>query len=372
MEVKEKKVELMELFYDLIYVYAIANMTLLIEEPENGVISWGMFLSYIVSSMVIIQAWLYMTNYVNRYCEWRWYECVLMVLNMFAAMLMSRTITESWATASLPFLSSMMAMMGCIAVLYIIQFRANKPDAVYIKDTIEIISIILLVYVLALALNLWGYKQESLFIIAVNILLGIILPFVGNGVYDPKFVSFPHLVERLELLTIVTFGEAVVGVAAYFDLSDLDSLSVLSFLLIILMFGCYVCQVHRMCDHHQVVDSGRMVWSHYAVILTINMVTVALHYHHSGEADPLFTAALMASSLLAFFLSLFSTSKYYHGRYSWTWRDYAMVLVFLVIGSTVMTVFSGDGLALIGGSVIASGAVFIYLVVKRFGVIVES
>ena len=31
-----------------------------------------------------------------------------------------------------------------------------------------------------------------------------------------------------------------------------------------------------------------------------------------------------------------------------------------------------DGLALIGGSVIASEAVFIYLVVKRFGVIVES
>ena len=35
MAVKEKKVELIELFYDLIYVYAISRLTMLIEEPEN-------------------------------------------------------------------------------------------------------------------------------------------------------------------------------------------------------------------------------------------------------------------------------------------------------------------------------------------------
>ena len=38
MKVKEKKVELIELFYDLIYVYAISRMTMLIEEPTGGTI----------------------------------------------------------------------------------------------------------------------------------------------------------------------------------------------------------------------------------------------------------------------------------------------------------------------------------------------
>lgn len=38
MAVKEKKVELIELFYDLIYVYAISRLTMLIEEPEGGII----------------------------------------------------------------------------------------------------------------------------------------------------------------------------------------------------------------------------------------------------------------------------------------------------------------------------------------------
>lgn len=36
MKVIEKKVEQIELFYDLIYVYAISKLTLLIEEPVAG------------------------------------------------------------------------------------------------------------------------------------------------------------------------------------------------------------------------------------------------------------------------------------------------------------------------------------------------
>lgn len=48
MNVKEKKVELIELFYDLIYVYAISRLTLLIEKPEGGIIPLSGFLRYIV------------------------------------------------------------------------------------------------------------------------------------------------------------------------------------------------------------------------------------------------------------------------------------------------------------------------------------
>lgn len=36
MQVKEKTVEPVELFYDLIYVYAVSGLTLLVEEPVGG------------------------------------------------------------------------------------------------------------------------------------------------------------------------------------------------------------------------------------------------------------------------------------------------------------------------------------------------
>ena len=102
MEAKEKKVELIELFYDLIFVYAISNLTLLIEEPEGGILSWEMFSIYIIFSMVVIQAWMLMTTYVNHCCQWRWYEYVLVILNMSAAVLLTQTINNDPDTSSFP------------------------------------------------------------------------------------------------------------------------------------------------------------------------------------------------------------------------------------------------------------------------------
>ncbi|WP_281702447.1 hypothetical protein [Cryptobacterium curtum] len=54
-----KSVALIELFSDLIYVYAISRVTLLIEEPTGGIVSPISFGRYIVLTLVVLQAWLY-------------------------------------------------------------------------------------------------------------------------------------------------------------------------------------------------------------------------------------------------------------------------------------------------------------------------
>jgi low temperature requirement protein LtrA len=227
MEVKEKKVELMELFYDLIYVYAIANMTLLIEEPENGVISWGMFISYIVSSMVIIQAWLYMTTYVNRYAMWRWYKYALTVVNMAAAIVMSTTISESYIEGGTAFVISMIVMISCVGTLYAIQLYIEKQDVAAARNSFEIIMVVLLIYGASLVLSLCGFKEESLLINVFAVILGIALLLFKHGDYDLKIISLPHLIERLELLTIITFGEGIVAITGFFTVSEISAVSVM-------------------------------------------------------------------------------------------------------------------------------------------------
>ncbi|WP_314010534.1 hypothetical protein [Cryptobacterium curtum] len=47
---------LIELFSDLIYVYAISRVTLLIEEPTGGIVSPTSFGRYIVLTLVVLQA----------------------------------------------------------------------------------------------------------------------------------------------------------------------------------------------------------------------------------------------------------------------------------------------------------------------------
>lgn len=46
MAIVEKKVELIELFYDLIFVYAISKLTALISEPVNGTVAPDSFFIY--------------------------------------------------------------------------------------------------------------------------------------------------------------------------------------------------------------------------------------------------------------------------------------------------------------------------------------
>ncbi|MCI5737575.1 MAG: low temperature requirement protein A [Methanobrevibacter ruminantium] len=54
MAVKEKRVELIELFYDLIFVYAISRLTSLISEPINGGIDLNALFVYVITSFVIL------------------------------------------------------------------------------------------------------------------------------------------------------------------------------------------------------------------------------------------------------------------------------------------------------------------------------
>lgn len=207
MEVKQKRVELIELFYDLIYVYAISRLTLLIEEPVSGVIPPLAFFRYLVVSFVILQAWLYMTNYVNRYGRWRWYEYGLTAVNMVAAVYMANTISSDWAGMATTFNLAMLVMLLCVAALYFIQTRLPGQSADAAKNSLLILSIDCLLYLAAFVASACRMGQTVLWIDTVAVLVGAFLPFFIRGKFDIRIISFSHLAERFELITIITFGE---------------------------------------------------------------------------------------------------------------------------------------------------------------------
>ena len=69
-EKKEKKVEYIELIYDLIFVYVIGRNNALLHHIENGFVPWTDFLYYVVCTLAIIQIWNYTTYYINAYGYW--------------------------------------------------------------------------------------------------------------------------------------------------------------------------------------------------------------------------------------------------------------------------------------------------------------
>ena len=352
MNVKHKQVELIELFYDLIFVYAISKLTSLISEPVNGLISPNSFFVYIITSFVILQAWLYFTNYVNRYGEWRWYDYCLACINMIAVIFMTNTISTDWASMLLPFNISMLVMLVVVLVLYIIQANKEKSLKGAAGNSISILSIVCLIYVAAILAIFLGYGHYVIWIDVIAVLCGAFLPFFIRGHFDKSIISFPHLAERFELLTIITFGEAIVGLTHFFDVYNFNFIPILVFFIVLAMFGSYVIQIHELMEHNRVERSLRLMFSHYFVVISINLMTVALELVHSGEVNHLLANALMIGSLIIFYVSIMANKEYYKENIKLTKKDIIEMVVVTVVGIAIMLMFIDNLYAFLFGSLI--------------------
>lgn len=367
MKVKEKKVELIELFYDLIYVYALSKLTMLIEEPENGVIPFAGFFRYLVVCFVILQAWLYLTNYVNRYGRWKWYAYGLTAVNMTAAVYMANTIDTDWGEMATTFNLAMLVMLLCIAVMYFIQIRLNEQDTGAARNMLTILTVDLFLYLVAFLASVIHPGQIVLWIDVAAVLVGAFLPFFIRGRFDISIISFPHLVERFELITIITFGEGIVGMTGFFDVKHVTLRPILVFAVILCLFGCYVTQIHYLCNHHRVDRSLRLMFSHYFIVIAVNLITVAFKFLENPEASHLFTAGLMIAALILFFAAIFSDSIYYHEKHRFGIKDAAESCGFLVIGAAVMLLVRSTIYGFLIGALITACGNFVMLLMKYKG-----
>lgn len=363
-EIVKKPVELIELFYDLIFVYAISQLTGLINEPVGGIIPPYNFFAYMITCFVILQAWLYFTNYVNRYGRWEWQDYIIVAINMVAVIFMANTISLDWSRMYLAFDVSMLIILLTIVLLYSVHAKRENSLKGAAGNSITILSIVCTIYVVAILFSFFNFTEYVIWLNVLAVLSGAFLPFFIRGNFDKSIINFPHLVERFELLTIITFGEAIVGMTHFFDVSDLTPVPVLLFLIILTMFGSYVIQIHRLMDHNRVERSLRLMFSHYFIVISINLVTVALELIHSGEVNPMFASGLMIASLIVFYVSLMANKEYYRQNIKLTKKDiYKMIMVF-VVGMAVILMFISNLYAFLIGSLIITFGNFSILQMK--------
>ena len=356
MAVKEKKVELIELFYDLIFVYAISKLTSLISEPVNGGIPLNSLFVYIITSFVILQAWLYFTNYVNRYGRWKGYEYLIACINMIAVIYMANTISTDWAFMVLPFNISMLIMLLTVVALYSVHANKEKSMKGAAGNSISILIIVCCIYVITLLAILFGFTGYVIWIDVAAVLTGAFLPFFLRGSFDRSIISFPHLVERFELLTIITFGEAIVGMTHFFDIGSFDLVPILVFFIIITMFGSYVVQIHDLMNHHREERSLRLMFSHYFIVISINLVTVAFELVHNGEMNLWIAGGLLIISLIVFYISIMANKEYYHKGIELTGKDIILMGAVTLIGALLILLFIDNLYAfLIGALIITFG-----------------
>ena len=122
-------------------------------------------------------------------------------------------------------------------------------------------------------------------------------------------MNFPHLVERMQLITILTFGEAVISVIRTFPLSQNVWLALVTFACLGAAFINYVSQTAISLEHNQKNSPTLLISAHLVLLMGLNMFTVGIELTTSDLAY-LTSPFLVLLGLVIYHLCLLLTSRY--------------------------------------------------------------
>ena len=125
--IQHKRVEFSELFYDLVFVFAISKATALIHPLHNGVLAWDSLLDFFISVLVIINSWMIQTIYTNRYGTNSLFNMVIMFINMGLMLFISNMIGYNWQQWFYYTCWAVGTLTLTLFCQYLVQFSENQP-----------------------------------------------------------------------------------------------------------------------------------------------------------------------------------------------------------------------------------------------------
>ena len=309
---EEKKVEYIELIYDLIFVYLIGRNNSLLQHVSGGFIKGSTFLTYMLVTLAIIQIWNFSTFYINRYGRNSLRNHVFLFVNMYLLYFMADGIRVYWEAYFTRFNTAWTLILFNIGLQYFLEmrnFKAMPWRVAQIRRTTFIIwgeaAIVLI--------SIPVYYMTGAILAPVAIAFGIILTTVSGKVNQMVMVDFPHLSERAMLYVVFTFGEMIIAIASYFEEEaslNMIYFSVMAFLIVAGLFLSYGTVYDHILDREANTTGTVYMLIHVFMILAMNNITTALEFMREPEVSLLPKTIFIAGSILLFYICLYATEIY--------------------------------------------------------------
>ena len=314
--IKHKRVEFSELFYDLVFVFAISKATALIHPLHSGVVAWDSLLDFFISVMVIINSWMIQTIYTNRYGTNSLFNMVIMFINMGLMLFMSNMIGYNWQQWFYYTCWAVGTLTLTLFFQYLVQFfreSTDNTDRESIKGFLWLTGLGSLGVYLAALFPIY----VGVYIFIASILLTFIVPIFLITKDEHFQVNLPHLIERVSLLVIITFGEMVVGLASFFTVENFSIYSVLNFVIMLSLFLFYFGEFDHAIDEGSSQKGLFVIYSHYPIFIGLMLMTVSMGYLLNPEAN-----LLVAISFFYIGIGLFQAAVLANGPYNKNYLRY--------------------------------------------------
>ena len=313
---EEKKVEYLELIYDLIFVYVIGRNNTLLHNVSNGFVEMNMFAAYLLCSLTVIQIWSFSTYYINMHGRNGLREHVFILINMFLLYFLGEGPRADWQQQQLQYVLAWALILINIGTQYILELRNRKNDPMIFRQTRRMLIVLFGEAAIVLCI-LPVYHATGVNLAPAAILYGIVGTMVHGKNAKVRLVDFTHLSERIMLYVVFTFGEMIIALSGYFE-GELTVNSVyfalMSFLIVVGLFLSYGTVYDHLIDREMSTPGLIYMLLHIILIFALSLITASLEFMRNDEINLLPKMILLILSVLMFYLPLFFTLRYGKSR----------------------------------------------------------
>lgn len=322
----------------------------MIHHPVAGGLPLLSYVEFVFVVILVMQVWLYQTLYINRYGRSRAIDVAGLLISMYAMTYLANHINTTWSLTFRPFNTAVLLIIAGLLVQYM---AGSCQHPLHDRDVRSFIITLTFEFIAVLAGLLIGY-HGGIYLCILGGLIGFLMPLLFYRSFQPDKVNFPHFVERVGLIIIITYGEMVVNITRYFTGSLFQPVALMMFVLLAAMFGTYVIQSDRLINHHQRSRGFILMYSHVFMVVALLSFTAGLDYLADQAVSRIFLWAFLAISFLVNTICVLANGAYNRRHYKLHLNSYLWLGLAMIVGLVFALIARDTNLGLVTGFALAS------------------
>lgn len=317
---KVKKVSNYELFFDLVFVLATSQLVGILHSTPEHIVSLQEILAFFVATVSVWSVWLMENSYLNRYSRRDTNDIYTIIVAALVIGNMVTLFTANWRLGIVNFNGIaipvyiyynllMIVVLGIIILQYLLHIRKYQHCTNDMVIQIKGIFIAILIVIVSMVIISFTPVEYINYIYFFSYLSLLIYPTFMTKKMKYSYMNFPHLVERMQLITILTVGELVIAVIKTYPLAEHFLLSVSTFVMVGFLFVSYISQTVIGIEHHQERAGWPLAYLHIGILIAINIMTAGVEMYYDGQLLEMGSSMVLIGITL-FYVCLFGTSRY--------------------------------------------------------------
>ena len=328
----ERKVEYIELIFDLIFVHTISRCGSLLH-LEEGVPDPSVYLTFLFFSVAVLEIWYYSTLFINRFPGHKIQRDVCIFVDMYLLYHLTEGIRADWGDYYHRIHVAWALILLHLAVQYGIALRHAEEREQYLCRDLHL----LLIEAAVILLSIPVFDRTGLVLSPCALLVGVSAGVTGRKIRG-RAVDFPHLTERVMLYVVFSFGEMIVGLAGFFE-DGIHPLSIcrslLAFAFVSGLFLNYGYVYDHIIDRERQTSGDGYLFLHLFLILSLSYLTQVLEMLRAPLIPDRSKILSLAVWLIAYVLFLSSLERYAKVR---ACRNYYLRLILMSAAFIVLLI----------------------------------